>query len=127
MSLTLAVLDGTFAIHWLDPGSDIAPHLLQQAFIGLVRTPQELSIVVRDEIAVPSQKVEPGWRCFFVQGTLAFDMTGILAQLSQVLAEAAISIFAISTYDTDYILVPGAAFESACLALSQAGYQLVEG
>ncbi|HIK43624.1 MAG TPA: ACT domain-containing protein [Leptolyngbyaceae cyanobacterium M65_K2018_010] len=122
--LTLVALEGTFAIHRLDPAAEIPMAWFQQDFISLVRTPQELSLVVRETVAVPSQKVEPGWRGFVIQGTLAFSMTGILAAISQVLATAQISIFAISTYDTDYIFVQAAAFEAAVRALSQAGYKI---
>ena len=69
-------------------------------------------------------KCEKGWRCLKVEGPLDFGLTGILASLAQPLAEAKISIFAISTFDTDYILVKDENFKAAVLALSSAGHEI---
>jgi len=72
--------------------------------LSVTRTPSELSIVCRESPRLPG-KVEPGWRCLVVDGTLEFDQVGVLASLAQPLAAAGVSIFVISTYDTDYLLV----------------------
>ena len=90
-------------------------------FIG--RTDGELSLVCRTE-AVPAHTVarEDGWRAFRVQGQLDFSLIGILAGLTAALAEAKIGVFAVSTYDTDYILVKAADFDRARAALTAAGH-----
>lgn len=123
-SLTLAILDGTFAIHRLPPTAEVPLEILRQAVFSVTRTPQELSLVVREDVPIVADKTEPGWRGLVIEGTLDFGMTGVLAAISQVLAEAQISIFAISTYDTDYILVKADKLEATCEALRRAGYGL---
>jgi hypothetical protein len=123
-ALTLGVLKGRFSINRLDPSSEIPKHVQKQQFVCIARTSEELSIVASEEITIDAEKIDSGWRCFFVKGPLAFELIGILAGISRVLADAKISIFAISTYDTDYILVKDSVFEQACSALSNAGYTI---
>lgn len=67
---------------------------------------------------------DDGWRAFRICGTLDFSLIGILSKISTILAEAEIGIFALSTYDTDYILVKKCNFEKAMAALRSAGYEI---
>ncbi len=92
-------------------------------FLAVVRTPRELSIVCADD-AVPAThaEVERGFRAIAVVGTLDFALTGIVAALAQPLAAAGISIFGISTYDTDHVLVRTAHLDDARAALEAAGH-----
>ena len=69
---------------------------------------------------------DDGWKGFRIQGVLDFSLIGILAKLSAVLAEQKIGIFAVSTYNTDYILVKEESFDRAINALAQAGYAIAE-
>ena len=94
-------------------------------FIG--RTDEETSLVCRTE-DTPAETLEreDGWRGFRVQGTLDFSLIGILSGISSVLAEAGIGIFAISTYDTDYILVKAENFAKAADALAGSGYSIID-
>lgn len=87
------------------------------------KTDEELSLVCETRVA-PADAIarEDGWRAFRVRGVLDFSLTGILAGLSAVLADADIGIFAVSTYNTDYILVKAADFDAALVALESAGY-----
>lgn len=126
-TFTLAVLDGIFAIHRLPPTAEIPAEILHQSVFSVMRTPQELSLLVREEVPVVADKTEPNWRGLVVEGTLDFVLTGVLAAISQVLADAGISIFALSTYDTDYIFVKADKLDSAWEALRQAGYGLRHG
>ena len=71
--------------------------------------------------------IEPGWRCLMVQGPLPFDQVGVLASLARPLAEAGVSTFAVSTYDTDYLLVQEAELEAAIASLRSAGHRVTEG
>ncbi len=89
-------------------------------FIG--KTDEELSLVCRtaDTPAHTSER-EDGWRGFRIEGTLDFSLIGILAKISSILAENGISIFAVSTYNTDYILVKEAHFDRAISALESSG------
>ena len=93
-------------------------------FIG--KTDDELSLVCLT-CSVPAQTLarEDGWRAFCVEGPLDFSLVGILAKISAVLADAGIGIFAVSTYDTDYVLVKEPDFECAADALVAAGYGVI--
>ena len=104
--LTLSVMSIPLAVVRLDPSSPI-PHWGIEGvdFFSITKTRDELSIVCPEEKVSQHVKVERGWRCFKVEGPLDFGLTGILSSLAQPLAEAKISIFAISTFDTDYILI----------------------
>ncbi len=91
-------------------------------FIG--KTDDEISLVCRTEdTPLYATKCEDGWRGFRIQGTLDFSLTGVLSQLSGILAERKIGIFAISTYNTDYVLVKAENYDKAVEALETAGYE----
>ncbi len=92
-------------------------------FHTISRTPAELSIVCLDS-AVPSgvKDKESGWRILKVDGLLDFSLTGILASIAGPLANAGISIFAISTFDTDYVMVKNEKAEEAIRVLTKAGH-----
>ena len=119
-------MDGEVTVHQLDPSSEIPSQIFESDFYSLSRTPDEISVVCRSEIEVAAKKSVSGWRCIKVLGPLEFSLTGILAGIADVLARAGISIFAISTYDTDYILVRSENVDAAVQALSRAGYALDE-
>ena len=93
-------------------------------FIG--RTDEELSLVCKTEdTPIHTLERDDGWRGFRIQGVLDFSLIGILSKLSSILAEHRIGIFAVSTYNTDYILVKEENFERALEALSSEGYSVV--
>ncbi|MBQ9493095.1 MAG: ACT domain-containing protein [Oscillibacter sp.] len=93
-------------------------------FVG--RTDEEISLVCETCRTPPRTLArEDGWRGFRVRGTLDFSLTGILSKLSAVLAAERIGIFAVSTYNTDYILVKAEHFDRAVRALSEHGYDFV--
>ena len=122
MNPAIHILKGEFAIHWLQPGSEIPPAALTSEFCWTAHTPEEISLVCPAEIVVPAQKTEPGWSCLKLQGPLDFELTGIIANLSGTLADAGISIFAISTFDTDYLLVKTPDLQETRNALARKGY-----
>ncbi len=105
MNLTLTVLDGHYTIHRFPPDSTLPAEVWESSFLSITRTEDELSVVCDASVVLQSPEREEDWSCIKVLGPLDFSLTGILAKLSGVLAEAEISIFAVSTYDTDYILV----------------------
>ena len=90
--------------------------------LAFIRTRDELTVVCVERLVPPETTAERGWRALQVQGPLDFALVGVLAAITAPLAEAGVSIFAISTYDTDYILVKEDALERAIQALGQAGF-----
>ena len=121
-ALSLAVLSGTYAIHRLNIRAAVPESVFQSRFFSVTRTDEELSVVCPGELCLDSDRVDPDWACIKVRGPLDFGLTGILADISGVLAVAEISIFAISTFDTDYILVKRASVQTARKALERTGY-----
>ena len=120
MKLVLQSLGARFAVCRLDAQAPVPAELLKgpQEFLSITRTAGELSIVCPESLAPAGAKVQPGWRAFKVQGPLDFSLTGIIATLTAPLAEARISVFAVATYDTDYILVQEKDLEGAQRALA---------
>ena len=102
---TLQLIDEHFTVHSFPPTSPVPQTVLESNIYFIGKTADELSIVCASDIVLDSEEAEPGWRAFEVLGPLGFSLTGILSNISGVLAAADISIFAISTFDTDYILV----------------------
>jgi uncharacterized protein len=89
----------------------------QQVFLSITRTADELSIVCLEELAPVGAKTQPGWCAFKLEGPLDFSLTGIMASLATPLATAKISLFAVATFDTDYLLVQEQDLEAAIAAL----------
>jgi hypothetical protein len=119
------LLPETFAVCRLDPVSPIPSWPTQGSFWSISRSADELSIVCPED-AVPDEiRCERGWRCLHVGGTLPFSAVGILESITFPLARAGISVFAISTFDTDYLLVRGKDLTNALEALRQAGHRIV--
>ena len=126
-SLTLDVVPGSYAICRWSPGEPLPPWVMQGEFFSVTRTPAELSAVC-DAAALPSDvKAEGPWLMLAVRGPLDFNITGVFAGLATPLAAAGISIFAVSTYDTDYVLVRNGDLDRAVRALREAGHSVSEG
>ncbi|MBQ2816583.1 MAG: ACT domain-containing protein [Clostridia bacterium] len=93
------------------------------AFYFIGKTDEENSLVCRTcDVPKNTTLREDGWKGFRIQGVLDFSLVGILSKISQVLANNSIGIFAVSTYNTDYILVKKEDFEKALLSLENAGF-----
>jgi hypothetical protein len=114
-----------FSVVRLDPDTDFRP-AKKPALFSMTRTEEEVSVVCEDALIPEKGKVERGWSCLKVQGPLDFSLTGILAGISVTLARAEVSIFALSTYDTDYLLVKTDQLDTAMAALLKEGYQITE-
>jgi hypothetical protein len=123
-NLTLSLLPENYSICRLGPEADIPPWAMAGDFYSITRTEKELSLVCSQEFVPVGVRCEKGWRCILVSGTLDFYVTGILASLTNSLAEAGISVFAISTFDTDYLLVKADNLKRAVLELEEAGHRI---
>jgi uncharacterized protein len=122
--LNLTVMEEIFGVCRLPPGSLTPDWAIHGPFVSVTTTQDETSIVCLQELVPQGTTVERDWRCIKVEGPLAFTQIGLLAALLAPLAEAQISIFAISTYDTDYLLLKEQNLESAIDALTQAGHAI---
>ena len=122
--LTLSILPDTFAICRLDAKTKLPDWALSGSFISITRSQHELSIVCTSAQVPMGSECNRGWCCFKVEAKLDFSLTGILAALTTPLAQASISIFAVSTYDTDYLLVRQEDKQKAIQILLQAGHHL---
>ncbi len=122
--LKLLLLPETLVICRLDKDAPIPEWALKGVFFSVTRTREELSVVCPQIHAPAEIEREEGWRCIKAQGPLDFSLTGILASLTLPLARAGISVFAISTYDTDYLLVKEENLEKAVEILIKSGHRV---
>jgi uncharacterized protein len=121
-TVTLQVVDAELAICRLPCDAPSPPVPASAALYSVTRTADELSIVCPVADAPPDATVEAAWRALRVEGSLDFALTGIMAALAQPLAAAGVPVFAVSTYDTDYVLVRHHDVEAAIDALRRAGH-----
>jgi len=124
---TLAVLPQRFTIHSLDGDSPIPENVLTSPLYFLGKTEDELSIVIPSSISVDSLDSDEGWRAYELLGPFHLSMVGIMAQIGAVLAAAKVSIFVVSTFETDFFLVKDNKLADATKALKGAGYTVNEG
>jgi hypothetical protein len=122
--LLLTVLPGTYAIARFAPHASVPFEYASSFFYSLSKTDQELSVVCEERFVAADVKAERKRRLIRVESTLAFSLTGIVASLAAPLAEDSVSIFAVSTYDTDYLLVNEADLDRATAALERAGHKV---
>ena len=122
--LTLDLLSDELAVCRLPVDAAVPNWAWSGELTSITSTDDELSVVCTAEPVPDDVQHTAGWRAFKVRGPLDFGLVGILAGLSQTLADAGVSIFAISTYDTDYILVRDTQLNAAVEALKGAGFQV---
>lgn len=101
--------------------------IIKNYFVIYMKTDEEKSMVCPvSEVPANAIKCDDGWRAFRIQGVLDFSLIGILAKIASVLADNGISIFAVSTYNTDYVMVKKENFQDALEVLAAAGYEIVD-
>lgn len=125
--LVLDVRQGEYAITRLPARADLPKELPRPAGSALVSvtvTADEVSVVSPAELAPGAGRTRAGWRLLTVRGPLEFTMTGILASVAGALAAAGVSLFAVSTFDTDHVLVQDNDLDRAVEALRQAGHHV---
>jgi len=123
--LTGAVLEPLKTAFSVCKVRDYAGVEIDQPFVFIGRTDEEKSLVCpTDRVPADTLAREDGWRAFRICGELDFSLIGILSRISTILAENKIGIFAVSTYNTDYILTKSENFERALKVLGEAGYRI---
>jgi len=122
--LELTLLPERFAISRLGADSPIPAWAMQGPFFSVTRTGDELSVVTELSRVPPGVQSQPGWRVLKVHGPFVLTEIGVLAALAMPLAEAKISLFAVSTFDTDYLLIASETLLAAIAALERAGHTI---
>ena len=126
MRLKFRRLASTLAVCRLPPDAPIPASIATASFTSITRTAEELSIVCPIDQAPQNAKCESPWTCFKLEGPFPFAITGVLASFLDPLAERGVPIFAVSTFDTDYILVKEEHAATALETLANAGHTLTD-
>jgi len=124
-SLRFRVVEGRYAVCRLAPDEAVPAWAFSGRLWSITRTPEEISIICAEDAVPASVRHEGGWAALMLEGPFAFGLTGILASALVPLAGAEVPIFALSTFDTDWILLPVAMLEQAVEALKAAGHNEV--
>ena len=125
--LTLALLPQKFSVCRLAADAEIPDWATRGVVYSVTRTGDELSIVCESKFVPSGVKAEKGFRCLKLEGPFPFEMTGVLAAVLEPLARARVSIFAISTFDTDYVMVKEKSLAKAMRVLRAAGHSVLSG
>ena len=120
--MELTLLRQPLAVCRLDPESEIPEWARKGPFFSLTRTPEEISLVCDDAVVPAGVRAERDWRAYRLKGPIPFTAIGVLSSLVAPLARSGISVFAISTFDTDYHLVRHGDAKKATLALREDGH-----
>ena len=122
--LKLTLLKDKYGICALPNTAQIPEWALMQSLISITRTKEELTIVCQQDL-IPSQyQSDLNWRCFRVDGTFDLNQIGVISSISLPLTQAGISIYVISTYNTDYFLVQEEKVKQTISVLSDSGYSI---
>jgi hypothetical protein len=123
--LDLKLMDGRMAVCRLAPTEDLPVWALGAGgFRSVTRTADEWSVVCPEDVVPSGTQCETGWRIFQVAGPLDFSLTGIASSIAGPLADAEVSVFVLSTYDTDYLMVKAHNLDRAARALEAAGHRV---
>lgn len=123
--MTLIVLHGELGVARLGPAEPTPGWASAGALSSVTRTAQELSVVCAASAIPAGVQAERDWRCLRVAGPLDLSLAGVLASIAAPLADASLPLFAISTYDTDYVLVRGSDLAAAIECLRSAGHEVL--
>lgn len=123
MKISFSVAPGDFAVARLDPAAPIPEWAQSRPFCSVTRTAEELSIVCEDASIPPDVRAERGWTLLQLGGPFPFEQVGVLDAFVRPLAAAGVSVFAIATFDTDYVLVKKDRLADALSALGAAGHE----
>ncbi len=121
--MQLQFLETTYSVCQLDAQASVPSWA--NSYMAVIRTDDELTIITATDMVPDTVKAEHDFACFRVMGKLEFDVIGVIAAISKILAESEIPILSVSTYNTDYFLIANANLVSARLSLSRAGYEIL--
>jgi len=120
--LKLKILNDEYAMHQLPPDGKFPKDVFKADFYSVTRTDDELSIIAPAKIPIKSNKVETDYSCMQLIGEFEVSITGVWASITTTLADAGISVLAVTTYNTDYFLVKTSQLKKAVAAFKKNGY-----
>jgi hypothetical protein len=123
--LRFSVLPGGYAVLRLAPDAEVPASVLAPPFHSATRTAAELSVVCPEAVVPEGARAETGWAILALEGPFPFEMVGVLVSVLAPLAAAGVGIFALSTFDTDYVLVKRERIAEALDALAAAGHERI--
>jgi uncharacterized protein len=123
--MKIELLNEKYSVYKLDADHKISIDLLKYSFATITKTKDEISIVCETGLVNEYRKEESGWKILKIIGPLDFGLIGILSKISTILADAKISIFAISTFDTDYIMIKEENIGKSIRVLKKNGYEMI--
>lgn len=118
------VLDEPLAVCRLDPSVAIPAWATARPFFSITRTSDELSVICASSFVPAEVTAARGWRAIKLRGPFDLTLVGLMLSVAEPLAAAGVSMIPVATYDTDYVLVPGAQLDAAVGALKEAGHTL---
>lgn len=124
-ALTMELMKGLYGVCRLNRDEVLPGWAFQSSFYSITKTSDELSIICSQDNIPKDIRCEKDWRILRIEGPLDFSLIGILSSISTILAQKGISIFAVSTYDTDYILVKDKHIDIAIDALSAEKHEVI--
>ena len=120
------MLEERLSVCRLDAGADVPARATRASFFSVTRTRDELSVVCPEEVVPEGAIRERGWRALKLEGPFDLSVVGILVSVASPLAQAGASIFAVSTFDTDYVLVRETQLDLAVDTLRENGHRVSE-
>ncbi len=123
--LSMRILADRMAVCRFEPSAPLPDWIDQPGFYSITRTAEALSVVCSAERVPPGTESETGWRCFQLLGPFNFSEIGIIYSLTQPLAESGVSVFVISTFDTDYLMVKENNLAKAIDVLTAEGHRVM--
>lgn len=123
-AISLTLLPERLSIFRFDPSVPLTSLAGLTEVWSITRTRRELSVVAEEGACSTADEEDPGWRCLYVEGPIPFDLTGVVAGITTVIAAQGLPVFVLSTFDSDLILLRGESLDQALRALSDNGYSI---
>ncbi|MCX8229763.1 MAG: ACT domain-containing protein [Opitutales bacterium] len=120
----LKILPGLYSVHSFAPDAEVPEPDIRKSIFSATRTDEELSIICDSEITLDSISREEDFKCMKIEAVLEFSLVGVLSKITSILAAAKVSVFVLSTFNTDYILFKSADLNTVAGCLQEVGYSV---
>lgn len=124
--IRIVILEEIYSICRLEKNDTIPDDITKSNFYSITSSPKEIFLVCEQKFIRDGMKVEKDWKVLKIDSILDFSLIGIISKISTILADAKISIFVVSTYDTDYVLIKKSNLEITVRVLEENGYEIIK-